>query len=329
MAGVTADDIVASIELILGRTPDQALIDHHLALGFKNRFDLGWYMLSTQESRARTRALQRQPLFLGDRLLAHTYRDEPIYLIPTDLDVTPSILFHGRYEAHVERVIAGSIRPGDIAIDIGSNVGVHTLVIGRAVGPEGRVHAFEANAEVMKFLKPTLLLNGLTSWRGTGRVTLYPYAVTDRAGSLVLEQAPGHFGSGHLLTDSPGSDFGPEYSVRVEVPTITIDGLLGGTIERLDFLHMDIEGAEPMAVKGARALISRSPTLRIVTEWSPEMMNSIGNARELIDWLVGEGFRFWRVGGDAGVDPVPVAVADLANHPHSDMFISRQDPPAF
>jgi hypothetical protein len=50
--GVSADDIIASIEMILGRTPDQALVDYHLKLGFADRFALGKYMISTDEFRA-------------------------------------------------------------------------------------------------------------------------------------------------------------------------------------------------------------------------------------------------------------------------------------
>jgi hypothetical protein len=49
--GVTADDVIASIEMILGRTPDQALVDYHLTLGFADRFALGKYMMSTDEFR--------------------------------------------------------------------------------------------------------------------------------------------------------------------------------------------------------------------------------------------------------------------------------------
>jgi len=330
-AGVSREDIVASIEMILGRTPDEALVDLHLRMGFKDRFALGDYMLSTAEFRNRHKSqpqpvARRQPLFLGDRLLCFTRHDQPIFLVPDDLDITPWMLFDGGWEADVEFWMRASIKPGDIAIDIGSNVGVHTLTMAACVGPEGRVHAFEANPAAMKLLRATMFINLLTAFDGTGRVTLHECAASDRAGRLILEQAPGHFGSGHLVTADPGSDFGPAYSARVEVPTVAIDELLGDKIPRLDFLHMDIEGAEPLAMQGARALIARSPTLRILCEWSVGMMVSLANVQDHIDWLAGEGFRFWRI-EPYGV-LVAVAVTDLLQQPHCDMFISRQDPPS-
>jgi hypothetical protein len=119
--GVSADDIIASIEMILGRTPDQALVDYHLKLGFADRFALGKYMISTDEFRAQFHGSMRNHTFLGDRVLAFTHQGHMIYLDPTDLDLTPAILMHGQWEPHVEQAIVGSIRAGDTVIDLGAN----------------------------------------------------------------------------------------------------------------------------------------------------------------------------------------------------------------
>jgi len=326
-AGVTAQDVVSAFEMILGRTPDQGLIDYHVGRGFQNRFQLGDYLLKTEEFRGRGHRFRVQPIFLGDRVYAHTFRGHPIYLVPTDLNITPPILDTGNYEPHLQRVLMGAINKGDIAIDLGSNVGFHTLIIGALVGIHGRVHAFEANPDLMKLLKATLTLNSLSNLWNTGCVKLYNVAVADKPGTVVLEQAPEHYGSGHIVTDAPTSDFGQLYSERVEVPAVALDDLLGEEIEKLDFLHMDIEGAEPLAILGARKLIGRSPTVRIVTEWSVGMMQALTSVPDYIDWLVGDGFRFWRIDRDGPIVAIPAG--ELMAQDHCDMFISRQDPPAF
>jgi FkbM family methyltransferase len=54
-SGVSGDDVIASIEMILGRTPDAELVEYHLRLGFPDRFALGKYMLNTDEFRRGTR----------------------------------------------------------------------------------------------------------------------------------------------------------------------------------------------------------------------------------------------------------------------------------
>jgi FkbM family methyltransferase len=255
--GVTADDVIASIEMILGRTPDQALVDYHLKLGFADRFALGKYMINTDEFSAQFHSLGRmgKHTFLGDRVLAFTHRGDMIYLDPTDLDLTPGILLHGRHEPHVEQAIVGSIRPGDTVLDLGANVGYHTLAIAAAVGPAGHVHAFEANPKVMRLLKATMTVNGFSDFRGTGRVNLYANAVLDRPGTITLASAPDHDGSGHVINDAPSSDYGPEYSTRMAVPAVTLDAVLADSVGMVDLIHMDIEGSEPLALRGGQAVI--------------------------------------------------------------------------
>jgi FkbM family methyltransferase len=321
--GVTADDIVASIEMILGWTPDQASIDYHLGLGFRSRRELGQYMISTEEFRDKHQNFRFAPTFLGDRVLTHTHAGDRIYLVPGDVDLTPSIMIHGRYETDVEQAIRRVVRDGDVAVDIGANVGYQTLAIARSVASNGRVYAFEANPEVHRLLLATLMVNGLTSFRSTGRVNLYNMAVADRDGTLKLSYAPSHYGSGNIVTDDPRSSFGPEYSKIVEVPAVRLDDLLAD-VPAIDFLHSDIEGAEPLAFRGARALIQRSPNLKIITEWSVHMMRHMANVEEHAEWLKNEGFRFWRVGANRSFSVV--RPTELLSLDHCDLYIARSDP---
>ncbi|HEY0121504.1 MAG TPA: FkbM family methyltransferase [Rhizobium sp.] len=323
--GITADDVVASIEMILGWTPDKALVDYHLRLGFQDRKALGQYMMQTDEFRQKMRVHQRQPMFLGDRVMGFTHRGEIIYLIPNDLDLTPHILDHGMHEPSTEKVIVNAIRPGDTTIDIGCNVGYHTMAMAAAVGPHGKVFGFEANPAIFPLLKSTLVINQFTTFRGTGRVDLFLNAVADKPGMITLENAPGHSGSGHVVNDNPSSDMGPEYSLRVEVPAVRLDDVLADS-KPIDFIHMDIEGAEPLAMKGAIEIINRSPNLKIVSEWSVGMMRTLADVDAYIGLLVENDFRFWRVGDHGKL--IAENVNDLTALPHCDLFISRNDPPS-
>jgi len=327
-SGVTADEIIACIEMVLGRTPDLSLVEYHLELGFADRFALGEYMIGTQEFRnryfqkipGRGTADRPVPVFLGDRVLAVTHRGNPIYLIPLDVDLTPSIVVHGQWESHVERTIFGSLQPGNTVIDLGANVGYHTLAMAGAVGPGGQVHAFEANPEVMRLLKATMFINGM------GWVRLYENAALDRPGTITLASMPGHFGSGHVLIEgAPRSDYGQGYSTRVEVPAVTLDAALGNSVGPVDLIHMDIEGSEPLALRGAQALIDRSPKIKIVTEWALYMMSARADVRQYVDWLTDRHFRFWLIGAGPKLSSVdPSGVLTL---PHCDLFMSRDEPP--
>jgi FkbM family methyltransferase len=322
---VTAEDIIACIEMVLGRTPHPSLVEYHLGLDFPDRFALGQYMINTGEFRARffNENEQNRPtaIYLGDRILATTHRGDVIYLIPTDLDLTPEIILRGGWERHVEAAIVGALHPGNTVIDIGANVGYHTLAMAAAVGPEGKVHAFEANLDVTRLLRATMFVNGFSSWRGIGRVDVHPNAVLDRAGTVTLAAAPDHYGSGHVANALTAAD----YSKRVEVPGVTLDGFLAARgVETVDLVHMDIEGSEPLALQGGQKLIERSPGIKIIMEWSVGMMSSRANVKEFVSWLLQQDFKFWLIEREACLTRLDPAV--LPTLPHCDIFLTRSDP---
>jgi FkbM family methyltransferase len=327
--GVSPDDVIACIEMILGRTPDAELVQYHLGLGFANRSALGKYMINTGEFQNRyAEAMQKfrpASIFLGDRVLSSTHRGEVIYLVPLDLDLTPGILRYGRWEPHIEQTIVASLRPGDTVIDVGANVGYHTLAMAGAVGSDGQVHAFEANPEVMRLLKATMFVNGFSDWNGLGRVRLYENAALDRLGTIMLASAPGHYGSGHVINDVPSSDYGPRYSTRVDVPTITLDAVLADRVGMVDVIHMDIEGSEPLALRGGQTLIERSPKIKIITEWSVGMMAARADVAEFTGWLVEQGFKFWLI--EFGGNLTILEPSALLTLPHCDLLLSRNNQP--
>lgn len=308
--------------MVLGRTPDTSLVEYHMGLGFRDRFTLGKYMINTGEFRNRYSAgsglTRPASVFLGDRVLTSTHRGDAIYLVPLDLDLTPGILRCGEWEPHVEATILRSLRPGDTAIDVGANVGYHTLAMAAAIGSSGQLYAFEANPHVMRLLRATMIINGLD------RVTLHENAALDRVGTITLAFAPERYGSGHVIPDEAPSDYGLACWVRVEASAVTIDSELGGRVDKVDLIHMDIEGSEPLALRGAQKLLERSPDLKIITEWSVGMMSTRADVGEFVGWLTECGFRFWVI--EPGGDLASLEPAALLTLPHCDLFLSRANP---
>jgi FkbM family methyltransferase len=324
----TSEYLLWAYRLLLGREPeDPRLLQASPASRSEivERFIRSEEFVATYHS-VRHSAAPGRPVsvFLGDRVLAFTHRGNPIYIVANDLDVTPTILLHGIYEPHVERAIVAALRPRDTAIDLGANVGYHTLAMATAVGAGGRIHAFEANPEVMRLLKATMFVNKLSSWLGDGRVKLYEKAALDKSGTITLASAPSHYGSGHVITDGPTSDYGPLYSTRVEVPAMTLDDAMVDYTGPVELIHMDIEGSEPLALRGAQAIIDRSPHLKIVTEWSLPMMGTRADVGGCVTWLADRGFHFWRIEITGSLTPLDRS--EVLTQPHCDLFLSRQDP---
>ena len=187
-----------------------------------------------------------------------------------------------------------------------------------AVGRAGQVHAFEANPDLMPLLAATMYANSLRDWEGAGCVKLYEGAVLDRSGTVTLASAPAHYGSGHVMVDS-----GPAYSKRVEVPAVTLDGVLGERVGKVDLIRMDIEGSEPLALRGAERLLGRSPTVKVVSEWVVEFMRSRTDVDSFVSWLVELGFKFWAIAHGPRFSAMTPSAAAAA--PPCEMLLSRQD----
>ena len=248
----------------------------------------------------------------GNRALALTHRGQMIYLDTRDLGLTPHIAMHGTWEMDVEAVLGRLLRRGDRVAEVGANMGYHTLTMAEAVGPGGHIDSFEANPAVLPLLRATIAVNGFA-----GRVTLHPVAALDAPGEVSFSSDPDHIGSGHLALEAEA----PNYSRRVTVPAATLDERLAD-VPAIDLLRMDAEGSEPQVLRGAAALIRRSPGLRIVTEWSAPMMAARSDLGALVAWLGGElGFGFWQVAKGGALQQV--TADSLPGLPHGELVLMR------
>jgi FkbM family methyltransferase len=140
------------------------------------------------------------------------------------------------------------VRPGDIVIDCGANIGSFTrraLTRGAA-----RVITVEPTPELVESLRRT--------FAGDDRVTIVPKGVWDQAGEMSLGVVPGV---------SEGNSFvlHPELTNGPVVPLITIDALVAELhLAKVDFIKLDVEGAERNALKGAKqTLLSSHPRLAV------------------------------------------------------------------
>lgn len=266
-----------------------------------------------------TRPVRRPPAqrasycYLGDhRAVAVTHRGHRIYLDTRDLGLTPHIALDGIWEREVEEVLLRLLRPGQTVAEVGSNMGYHSLAMAQAIGPDGRLHAFEANPDVLPLLRDTIVVNGYQD-----RIALHPVAALDRAGEIAFASDPAHIGSGHWAAESDAE----HYSRRRTVPAVPLDAALAD-VPALDLLRMDAEGSEPQVLRGAEQLLRRSPGLRIVTEWSPPMMAPRTALPEFIAWLGGHGFVARRIARSGRLEPV--AMEALPGLPHGELVLDRQ-----
>jgi FkbM family methyltransferase len=136
-------------------------------------------------------------------------------------------------------------QPGDAIVDIGAGRGEDVFAFSRAVGPAGRVWAIEPHPVSFAALRLLCELNRLAN------VTALNYACIDQAGELQIETLP-VWESNYVRAGDPSASSYPVKSVRFD------DLAEEHGIERIDFLKMNIEGAERRALPGCEEALRRA-----------------------------------------------------------------------
>lgn len=137
--------------------------------------------------------------------------------------------------------ICPRIKPGDTVVDAGANVGSHTVSYAHAVGPLGTVYAFEP------FLESYVCL--AVNCRDLPQVKLYHSALGHGKGRVKL-QTEANAGATRIIPKHSRDLFGDFPSADI----ITLDSL---NLPRLDFMKVDVEGFEPLLIRGALDTITR------------------------------------------------------------------------
>lgn len=156
---------------------------------------------------------------------------------------------YGEYAEPEIELFAQAVRPGDVVVDAGANIGALSVPLARLVGPTGAVHAFEPQQHVFRTLVANAVLNELD------QLYCYNAAVGDAPGVIEVPRmsptATHSFGS--VALDPSRRDLAPAEARGALVPVRTIDelGLPGCRL-----IKADVEGMEVCVLKGAAATIA-------------------------------------------------------------------------
>lgn len=154
-------------------------------------------------------------------------------------------------QAGVYRTLAAHLRPGMVFVDAGANIGFFTVFGAGLVGPQGRVLAVEMMPDTAAVLRRHIADNGLTN------VEVVEKALSDRAGQEVVAHTPRyHAGQASIVVD----EFGGDETIEIRVMTSTLDEVTRD-LPQIDFMKVDLEGAETAAFDGARGMLARTRAL--------------------------------------------------------------------
>lgn len=211
-------------------------------------------------------------LLTGDiTALRHT-RHGLMRYFRNDVFIGTALADYGECDQLLGDALAQLVKPGETALDIGANIGVHTLRLAEAVGETGRVYTFEPQRRVFQVMCCNLAQNEVPN------AYAYFAAVGQKSGTAKIRtpnySQAGNYGS-VSITQGDGDT----------VPMVTIDSL------KLDAVHLmkiDVEGLEADVLAGAKMTIKRHrPVLYVENgrkEKSPTVIRFLQHADYRLWW---------------------------------------------
>lgn len=202
-----------------------------------------------------------------------------LFLPVHDEGVADNLRMERAWEPQMTREFERVVGAGMTVLDLGANIGYHTVLASRLVGPRGRVLSFEPDPGNLALLKKNIEANGCAN------VEVFPHAVGDRAGTVDLHLCGSNTGA-HSTAYEPG---GSPAATRVRM--VRLDDFLKADLHP-DVVKMDIEGGEGAALDGMTRLLE-DPRLRFVfIECNAAILAKIGGSVDgLLERLRRRGFK--------------------------------------
>lgn len=194
-----------------------------------------------------------------------------------DRYIGASLLTYQEFSVYEGDFLDSLIGPGNIVVEVGANIGAHTVHMAQKVGKDGRIIAFEPQRLVFQMLCANVALNSLSN------VDAHWAAVSESHLHINVPELdpeiPENFGGLHIL-DS--------YDKTTRVQCYRLDGLCN--LPSLQLLKIDVEGMEQDVIDSGRALINKHRPFMYVENDRPD------NSKALLKTLHGLGYKmYWHI----------------------------------
>lgn len=222
----------------------------------------------------------------------------------------------GIYEPNLVQYIKNNVRPGMICVDVGANVGFFTLLMAKLVQPGGRVIAFEPTSRVFEVLKRNVQLNGLI------QVDLEQTALSSSSGMVDFQEGPAGFEVYNTIGKVTHPNAIDQSFVTSSVKCERLETYLGARgLQQVDFIKIDVEGAELSVLSGMERILKLNPQCQLVVEFADETTQGLGyNASDIGRWFVNRGWQLYVIGKGGNIKPI----AAVDHEWHGELVVASQ-----
>jgi FkbM family methyltransferase len=183
------------------------------------------------------------------------FEDLEIYARTSDADSSRVYLAGFSESLTLFEAYRRAITPGTIAVDVGANIGAHSLVLSRCVGKNGQVYSYEPSRTLSERFNQNMALNRIENLtlRNVG------LGVTNSTMRFQPRQNEFSIGLGKLDANGP---------IEVDVVALDSDLQVSG---RISLIKIDVEGNELDVVRGAKTILARHRPVLVIecnTDWT-------------------------------------------------------------
>ena len=196
---------------------------------------------------------------------------------------THGLSIRGVCEPFETELVKKEIKKGNIFLDRRANIGYYTLIFAELVGESGKVFAFEPDSTNFNILKRNIKLNGYQN------IVPIQKAISNKTGKGKLYLSKYNRGA-HMIYNLDGKR---EF---IEIETIRLDDYFKEPANKMDFIKMDIEGAESQAIQGMTSILKKNKNLKIFTEFNPPILKRLNiEPKEFLNLFVKFGFKLYYI----------------------------------
>ena len=176
------------------------------------------------------------------------------------------------WEPNTQRVIREKVKVGDVCVDIGASMGDITMALAREVGPTGKVIAIEPTERCFNYLCMNIKANGYEN--------IFPYKIAAYDKNELVEM--------------PKNDFNPIYCNGWNMS----DFLDKIGEKKIDFIKIDVDGPEPLVLRGLIPVFEANPQLKMIVEWYQKYIEGADCSPDEFWEIINKYFTWTKIEGD-------------------------------
>ncbi len=232
--------------------------------------------------------------------------------------IDANILLTGDYEKSLQKFINAQVNPGNICFDVGANIGVMTLNFASRVKSGGRVYAFEPIPKIFEALNQNVKRNNLSE-----TVLSYQLALSNIDGERLIHTFQDDFENQGM--SSLVSEHFPDLNQKMSVNSTTIDLFVSKyNIQKIDFIKVDIQGAEGLFIQGARKTLSQSSAVLLMEISALDLMENKRTPQSIFQELFNLGYRNFCLLGKNGEYSKQIEIQQVSDQFSASVVVCRK-----